>query len=261
MFAGWPRQRYSAEAAMTGLGLMAFILTACGTVRNDIAFQQGGRWKFTERVTIPAQIVSMYGGQQGLESALQQQAASQGSEDLIKSAKVERGSDGSLTYVVSGEGEGVDVLNQKAFEGSATITRSPEGQIALSYSPVMGVQSYSLSIKGGQIVHSNADEVKGNTAIWYDLVRSGTAGIVLLEPTGPEIPVGLLGGGAVLLVAAVALILLSRRRPGPVAVQPSAVPSEAATTAAFCMQCGAGVAPDAAFCTQCGQPVGRSTPA
>ena len=265
MSTGSAWQRHSARAAAVGLVLVVFVLSGCGVLRNDITFQQGGRWRFTERVTIPAQMVSMYGGEAGLESALQEQAGSD-SQELLKSVKIERGSDGSLTYVLNGEGEGVDDLNQKAFEGSATITRSPAGQIAFSYAPVMGVQSYSLSIKGGKILSSNADEVKGNTAIWHDLVRSGTAEVVLLEPSGPEIPWGLLGGGAVLLlVALVALILVSRRRPSAAAVpsaavQPGAVQPGAVPGAAFCMNCGAKLAADAAYCANCGQPVGGRKP-
>jgi ribosomal protein L40E len=235
------------KTTLLAAAIVALLLSGCGILRTDITFLQGERWKASVRMTIPAQMVSMYGGEAGIDSLLQQQAQSEW-QQLQQVMKKERGKDGSVTYVFSSEGSGLYDLNEKVFQGQASISRNPDGTIAFSYSPGWGAEMYGLSITGGKIISSNADQVKGNTAIWNDLIRSGSAEVVLTESTGSNINLGLLGGGALLIMAAAALFLFARSRRQTAA----AVKTSDSLAIGFCMRCGAKAMPGARFCPSCG---------
>jgi hypothetical protein len=234
------------KTALLAAVIVAFLLSGCGILRTDITFLQGERWKAIVRMTVPAQLLTMY-GEAGIDSQVQQRAATDW-QQLQQVMKKERGKDGSVTYVFTSEGVGLNDLNEKVFQGQATISRSSDGTIAFSYSPGWDAQMYGLSITGGKIVSSNADQVKGNTAMWNDLMRSGSAEVVLTESTGSNLNLGLLVGGALLIVAAAAVFLFARSR------RQTVVPAKTSdsVTITYCLRCGAKAMPGARFCPSCG---------
>ena len=235
------------KAVILASALVGLVLSGCGIVRTDVTFLQGGRWKASVRMTIPAQVLSMYGGEAGIDSLLQQQAG-QNWQQAEQVMKKERGKDGSVTYVFNTEGAGLDDLNEKAFEGLATISQSPDGEISFSYSPGLGAQMYGLSITGGRIISGNADEVKGNTAIWHDLMRSGSAQVVVTEASGLGVNLGLAAAGVALVAVALGVVLWSRKRER----RPAAIQAPESTPVVYCMRCGARAIPGAKFCASCG---------
>jgi len=230
--------------------LAACLVCGCGIMRNDVTFLKGGRWSAQARITIPAQVLSMYGGEAGFESLMQQQLDADEWKLFQQGIKVERSKDGSITYLMARQGTDLDSLNDELFSGLANISRRPDGTIEFYYAPGWGAQAYGLRLTGGRILSSNADEIKGNTAIWNDLMRSGSAEAVLTESTGASVNPGLLGAGAVLIVAAVALYSFARSRGhAPVGAQ---TPTDRAVSGEFCMRCGAKLMPGAQFCHSCG---------
>ncbi|MBC7265160.1 MAG: hypothetical protein H5T64_12510 [Chloroflexi bacterium] len=205
----WRRALY---LAISILALLA--LTGCvGYVEAHITFYPQEEWKAEVRLSFTAQQVMQLGGEQAIEASLREQAATKLKEgDVRYTWKKEPQRDGGITYIVSIEGRGLQKLNETAFSGMATIyvdESSRERRVVFSAMPagLLG-GTVSLRLTGGKIISSNADELKGNTAIWYNLTFGESAEAVLTETSRTALPCPV---STALVVFVMGLCLLWRR--------------------------------------------------
>jgi len=249
---------------------VALVLAGCGEVDSEVVFKPDERWSARVDMTLNPSEVAAFGGATALEARLKEQLDPLQRLALESRWSKDQHSDGSVTYHLSLDGKGYASLNQALFNNQAairTVTQDGQRQIHFSYTALSaGVRRFGLRLTGGRIVSSNADEVRGGTAIWR--TWRGSAEAVLTEASGlPDLAL-ILGGGALALVLGLVLVLvlalaivggmLMRRKGG----EQSGYPAQAAigTTPSAsmplatrsCPNCGATPAPGAIFCGRCG---------
>jgi len=171
-----------------------FLLTACvDVIEADIILYSGEEWKANVDLTFTQQDVSMAGGEPAIEADLQRRAAQLKEQGVRYRWRKER-KEGNVVYHISVEGKGWATLNQAVFNGQAQIQSSKEGHVYFYYNayyyytPLFAARTYTLRLTGGKILSSNADEVRGNTAIWYDIISTGHAEATLTEATRSSLP-------------------------------------------------------------------------
>jgi hypothetical protein len=164
------------------------LLTGCvGVIKADITLYSGEEWKANIDLTLTQQDVSMAGGEATIEAELQRQAAQLKQQGVRYSWRKER-KEGNVVYLFSVEGKGWAVLNQAVFNGQAQIQSTKEGHVYFSYTPLFAARAFTLRLTGGKILSSNADEVRGNTAIWYNVISTGYAKATLTEASRSSLP-------------------------------------------------------------------------
>ena len=247
----------------------ALLLTGCGTLDQEITFYEGEGWELSGRVTMPSELVAMAGGPGLIESELRsafREKAPQAEMSLRTETK-----DEFVVFHVRAEGEGWESLNAVAFDGDASITME-DGKITISYSiPLMpGLTISSLTLRGGQIISSNADKETNGKAIWYNptgiieatFTAKGHANIGLIVLL---VLLGLLAtGGGVAVLARKQKSSAEGKAIAEVACPECGTPNSSADR--FCQNCGTGLGPltitcpkcaaqnppEARFCSQCG---------
>lgn len=200
--------RVSAVALFTSL---FFALIGCGAVTSDITFYQKEEWKADTTLVLNPQENAQLGAT--LEAELQKRVAQAKNEGLTLNWSKNK-QDENTAYRVTAEGTSWNKLNEFAFNSQAVITTNGD-QISVSYRDVgFGARAITIKLTGGSIVSSNADEVKGNTAIWYNLSSSPNGIQAVLTPASKS-PIGglpCIGGVAVLTFIPLGLIRYTRRR-------------------------------------------------
>lgn len=231
------------KLAMGSFLLFAFALVGCGAVETHVAFYLEERWDAKMGITLTASEIATLGGEAVLESELKKEMTKYKARGIEYSWNKSHGSDGSTTYNLSLNGRGWDALNELVFNNSARIyTDTSPGQRRIHFSYYgSGYRSFTLHLTGGRIISSNADETKGGTAIWYNVI--GSAEAVLTEASPVDVIGKVLIGLAVIGVILGAGILFRTRRRGR-------MPSFQT-----CPQCGAQNNASAKFCMRCGQPL------
>jgi hypothetical protein len=202
---------------MVGLvSLASLLLTGCVNVQTNIALHAQEQWHGIAAIQISKDFVQLM--EQGNTSPTQTteggtitsqfSADTQGldewkarvqeldqREDLNVTFEEEKAEDGSLSYIVEGDGQQYAGLNEVFFEGKADISVADvngQRQVTIRYQPPADatgqaaapggsqqppsqqdlemMKAFGLGvtyrISGGQIINSNATRVEGNTAIW-----------------------------------------------------------------------------------------------
>jgi hypothetical protein len=189
----------NARAILVAIVLvMAWGLVACGTLDARITLYQNQAWQAEIRMTLNAQETDQVGAM--VEGELSKQAARWKSQNVRYEWRKEK--DGNNTvYVITTEGKGWASLSQVVFDGKARIESTDRGvRLVLRDTGVISTRATTLRLTGGQIVSSNADEVKGNTAIWYNVQPGRTVEAVLTEASRSPLPVPCPGGTMVALL-------------------------------------------------------------
>lgn len=166
------------------LGIVALValllLSGCVAINTVVTFLEGQTWKAVVDVTINAQLVSTIGEAQ-LESQMQSERLKieqQEQQGVKHSMKKTRNDDGSVTYTWNMEGDTWSSLNRSVFSDRAVIEDGGQGRIHFTYQPDFGLipgSTHDLTLIGGQIVSSNADEEKSGAAHWYNLTGKAEA--------------------------------------------------------------------------------------
>ncbi|MCX7840896.1 MAG: hypothetical protein N2559_15785 [Anaerolineae bacterium] len=133
-----------------------------------------------------------------VEAELSKQAAKWKSQNVRYEWRKEK-DDANTVYVITTEGRGWKLLNEMVFNSKASIQSTDKG-VRVSYreSGLIGARATTLRLTGGKIISSNADEVKGNTAIWYNVKYGDQVDVVLTEASKSPIPIPCPGGLAIL---------------------------------------------------------------
>jgi predicted RNA-binding Zn-ribbon protein involved in translation (DUF1610 family) len=263
-------------------------------MEQSVTFYDDQEWKLEEILTLNVQTEAQW--IPNLEAELQQQIAEAKKGGIETSFRKEtKGTDN--VYFVSTESKGLLQLNQAAFQNSAAITLA-DGLINFAYTrnAFSADVAYVLHLTGGEIVESNANEIKSGTATWFNL-RPGQTARAKLKPAskfgllgmlftiGRNIIFVFLGGLLFVLIGGalvVGLVLFVRPRLSGVVVATVPCPhcgKHNALTAKFCEKCGQKLTPQSAaatnacpacgkpnldtakFCEKCGSPLKPSAPA
>lgn len=238
------------------------------------------KWIAETRLSVTPADISSAGGEGTADADVQQ--AEQPMLDQARGLNVtvqqrkEHGSDGSLVYVYTSQGQGLDVLNKVLYQGNAKIQKagsSSRSQVHFEYAPCGRLAgTYALHLKTGKILGGNADESSGGQATWRDLVKSGTARADV--DMAADMLLWWIGGliGVVVALGGLGFVLVRRRGarvPAALALVPSQVavehaiqvddvakfvaqtPSAAEPGVRVCPNCGNRNPADANFCMQC----------
>lgn len=207
---------------MTMLGfaalvVLALLLSGCGgAVTEEIWLNGGERWEVDLTFSLTESEHSM------LQGSLDQEDEW---DELVEEAKEEGISldwdrreeeDGGVTYIVTMEGQGLDKLNEATFDGEADLRKDEAGHIHLAWTPTSTsmLRSYSLTIHGGEIISSNADEETDDSVTWHNPSR---VQVELTEDGSPMVAILAVGmacaclAGLVVIGGVVGFVLLRRR--------------------------------------------------
>jgi hypothetical protein len=222
----------------------ALLLTGCPGVSLDmeVTFYEGERWEHSGKLSLPEAMVMMMGGAGAVEDMIRSELKRFPGLDV--SIGRER-RDEQVVYHVTAKGEGWEMLNDYAFEGRAAITRR-NGEIHIEVEAAtlaeMDMVLASLTLHGGRVIDSNADQVTDGRATWYN--PRDRIWVTLTEKRPghglivPLIIFGLLAAGGV-----VAFACLAKRK----SVANIRVPVQIA-----CAQCGKASSSGDKFCQNCG---------
>lgn len=189
---------------VTVMLLAGLMLAGCINAQTNVGIYGNEQWSGVTALQLSAEFVQMMeqaekdGGQTSMQMDSQevdqwlaqaQQAA--GRSDISVDFQEIKGEDGSLSYVLSGSGQGLEALNQIFFNGEADISSTtvngqrqitikstlsetggqpqeltPEEQaMQQQMMQAMGI-GVSFRLTGGEIISSNATRIEENTAIW-----------------------------------------------------------------------------------------------
>lgn len=169
------------------LGVMlllgALLLSSCGArVEYNVSLYSGERWEAEMRVPVSSAQIALAGGEAEVDAALETSLAEKGQADLEWEKIREQD---QIIYRLSSQGQGWENLNQEVFDGEATIHEgSHSGEIYFRFEPLsLGLGEMPLRLTGKEIVSSNANQVDGGTAIWYDVLASYGGAEAVLIPT------------------------------------------------------------------------------
>jgi len=197
---------------VSALAAITLLLVGCavGAADTRVTLQDGERWKLEVQYTVtPEELASLYINEatfdQQMEAYLEAQSANY--EGLCGGWQRKR-EGGNLVYSLSCEGEGWQRLSGLL---RGQVQEVEKGKVHVTYGPVMAGRSHTFRLTGGTIESSNADEVKGGTAIWYNLVGDGQARATLTTTRKQTLPCIPAPGIALLLVPAACLVCPTRR--------------------------------------------------
>jgi hypothetical protein len=200
---------------LTGLIGALLLLSGCGgALTEEIWLRSGERWEIQATVSLGQSEYAMFGSdlEEGF-AELEQGAPAKGvSVDWSR----REDSDGRVTYTIRMEGQGLDKLNEVAFEGDATISKDASGHIHLTWLPasMSALGIYTLTIHGGSIISNNADEETSSSATWHN--PSGPIELEITERRSPIVPLLAAGMACIcvtgLVIAGGALVLVLLRR-------------------------------------------------
>lgn len=243
--------------AVALLGILA--LTSCVSAEGDMTLYRKGKWETSFDLTIIREMVNLVGGEasldESIEADMEQRRARARQFDARFSFKKARSDDQAITYRVDLSGNNLESLNAMLEgAGQAYFTEGLEGEelIYFQFTPDQlfaywegALTSFTFSLKGKEIVSSNASWVEEGTATWQDLSGRRTAQAVVIGASGSPsggllLPV--LGGLALLAVIGAAVFLVIGRPTTPTH----------ASAVRYCTHCGASNEADARFCIACG---------
>lgn len=168
----------SRQKALLAMIMDVLLLAGCGTTETEVTFYEGESWHCVTRLTVPAELLELEGGEEAVESEALSNFQAQAPGVELSWEKEYSGRD--VVYHFTLDGTGWEELNRFVFDSNASITRD-DGKVHVRYSiPWGGDLVYSsLTLKGDKIISSNADETADGSAIWYN--PTGTIEAVLVE--------------------------------------------------------------------------------
>lgn len=209
---------------MAVLYLVAFVvlvllLSGCsgGAVTEEIWLNSGERWKVDLTLSLTSSERSMLDGAFDQEDDWDKLVEDAEAEGVSIDWRQREDPGGGVTYIVSAEGQGLDKLNGASFDGEASLTKDDSGHIHLTWIPtsMAMLRSYALTIHGGEIISSNANEETESSATWYNPSRVQ----VELTEGGVSVDAILAVGmacacllGLVIIGGVVVFVLLQRQR-------------------------------------------------
>lgn len=239
------------------VGLCIALLTLVGcTAKIDVTFYKGEAWDAVQSINFAAG--EMWGGEAATDTQIEQTINQWRAAGVEVEWRKEHPADGSTTYIIEEKGQGYDTLLATVFNEGTTIYEDAEGQIHFEWHGGSGgLVTQEVRLTGGRIVSSNADQVQGGTAIWYN----PTSIEAVLTPSSrlnlgsTLLIVGIVGVVLLALLAAVAVILILARRKqaAPVPVPAAAPPQEEPPATRRCIHCGGEIRAQARFCSHCGR--------
>jgi len=218
MMASLTVSSHSAATSLIAILLVsALLLSGCaGVVTEEVWVSQGEQWKVEITLSLTQAEREMFGEE--LERIFEQ-ATAEAEEDIAVDWSEREQPDGGVTYTFTIQGSGLESLNEAAFDGEATLTKDEVGHIHLAWVPMISrsLRDYTLTIHGGRILSSNADEETASSATWHNPmgrieVEFTESGWPIAEVVGIGLAcaclLGLVAGGA----GVTALLLMHGKR-------------------------------------------------
>lgn len=236
----------------------ALLLSGC-TVDEKITFYEGERWVSSGRLTIPLEFVAMAGGEEVIKNEFRSHFREKAPQAEL-SVRTET-KDQLVVFHTRVGGVGWESLNAGVFDGVASITME-DGKIVFSYSlcgidlALSGVTISSVTLRGGQIISSNADRETNGEAIWYN--PTGTTRATFTPKGYANVGLTVLFVLLGLLVIGGGVTALARRQKfpaggkaiGEVTCPDCGTPNSSRDK--FCQNCGTGLGPLTITCPKCG---------
>lgn len=124
--------------------------------------------------------------------------------------------DPKFVYIITASGKGLGLLNEFMFSNEGHVQTTSQGiQIDVQNQGLLNPRSLTLRFTGGKIVESNADEIQGDTAIWWDVKSGDQVHVVLTEASKNPLPIWCLlglGVGGMIVVIGFGVVLWKRFR-------------------------------------------------
>jgi hypothetical protein len=223
--------------------IVLLLLTGCGAdIDQSVTFYRGEAWETDMSFSIDAETLALFSDPAELEAELDnavQEAESRGA----KASWDSRRQDTTLIYTIHVKGNGLEMLNDIAFDSRAQLSVSEldgKRQIFISY-PVrndfLSANQYTLTINAGEIISTNGREIKKGTVQWTN--PSGRVEAVLTAK----------GGFSLVYLLEVVVLVIGLGGLGWFLMHFRGQQQ----TAVFCGTCGQSMAPQAQFCPKCGQ--------
>jgi hypothetical protein len=254
-----PNRTWKARILLISAFLAVLTLAGCVSAEGEMTLYRKGKWEAAFDLNISREMVGLAGGEASLDASIEEDMEQQRAKALQHNAHFSfekvRSDEQAIVYRLELSGNDLDSLNAMVEGGGQVwLEEGPEGEelIHLQFTPDRifsywdGVLTrFAFSLKGKEIVSSNADWVEAGTANWNDLSGRRTAQAVLVGASGGpsgSLLLPMLGGLALLAVIGAAVFLVMRR---------STMPAPTAAVR-YCGQCGASNPADAKFCIGCG---------
>lgn len=214
-----------------GLGL-----TACGAdVEQTITFKHNEAWEAEMAIIFPPEAAALMGGLSAIETQLAEAVDELEAMGVTTSFEPGRDDQGNSNYTLQLAGQGLETLDQVAFDGGGLSATTVDGQrqIEVNYYPGVTEGNFTLTLIGGEIISSNGDEFGRGKVRWVN--PPGRIEAVLTEKGSFNLAILLVPAGIILLaVVGGAAFRLSQ--------------------GVRCANCGYRLSSQAVFCPNCGYP-------
>ncbi len=238
--------------------IMALLISACGTVEQDVTISNNEKWRAETQVTIDKQSLTLV-NPADIEQNLTAAQAQADAADVNYKWKKKTNDDGSLTYIIKTSGAGYDRLNDFVFDGGASFqTLDEDGLTQFSFLSVGDFSDYKLDLHVGEVMESNGTVSGKGDVSWHGMGQQMDAVFKPKSGLGGILP--LVGGAivAILLLSGVFFFFRSRSSSPsrPSYTYSSSTPSRFASSGYaetnYCHQCGGKLNPNGKFCPHCG---------
>lgn len=232
--------RLPARGYLVAISLLLLLLTACGMrVDQTVTFYDDQSWEAEIVVAVPPELMALSGG---AAAELDAEIARLAEEMETAGARVSyetQQEDGRQSYHIVVEGNGIDVLQQIAFEDADIRVRSVDGQQRVEFAMLVpyNLNIGTITLIGDEIVSSNGRVVEKGKVQWTNTSGRIEAVLVPKSRFGASTLLFPVAVGSMLVVAGAGFYFLRRRQ---------------APAARFCGRCGASMEHDARFCPACG---------
>lgn len=227
------------------VAVLALALAGCGaSVDIAIDFYRGEQWDATMLLGFPEEVLALAGGEDEMERQLDEIVSEATGVD-IRASWQRTQVDNGLAYTIKMQGQGLDLLSETIFDGDAEIyADTSSGQRLIHFSqyvdPALGFSSYTIALRGGEIVGGNGQVIDGHTITWERPL--GRIEATLTERSSFRLGriLGVLAGLVVIGALLYGGIQWWRR--------------SRALPPAPCPWCGSWIPEGARYCTECGRP-------
>ncbi|MEW5985549.1 MAG: hypothetical protein AB1791_02850 [Chloroflexota bacterium] len=206
----------------------SLILSACegasgvtyGELTQEIWIGVGDLWKVELTWSFNQSERQML--QPSIESQLQQRCQRAVEQRISCDWSQHENLDGGLTYSITAIGSGLDKLNLAAFDGKASLARDERNhvQLRLDQPLIPSLRAYKLTVRGREIISSNATTETRESATWRSLgpiqveMISGGNLPELLVVIATLYPWYLAGGLALVVLLGLGWVLWRRSKSG-----------------------------------------------